>query len=80
MLVMNWQDRVTLDPAVLSGKPIVKGTRIAVEFVLNLLAEGWSEAQILENYPGLTHEDISACLAYASAQLQKERVYPLRAS
>ena len=77
---MNWRDRIALDPAVLSGKPIVKGTRIAVEFVLSLLAEGWSEAQILDNYPGLAREDIAACLGYASAQLQNERVYPLQAS
>ncbi|MFQ5807005.1 MAG: DUF433 domain-containing protein [Phycisphaerae bacterium] len=77
---MSWPDRITLDPAILSGKPIIKGTRIAVEFVVNLLAEGWSEAQILENYPGLTHEDLRACLAYAGEQLQSQRVYPLRTS
>jgi uncharacterized protein (DUF433 family) len=77
---MNWQDRIVLDPAVLDGKPIVKGTRIAVALVVNLLAEGWTEVQVLENYPGLTRDDVAACLAYASARLQNERVYPLRAS
>ncbi len=77
---MNWQDRITLDPAILNGKPVIKNTRIAVEFVVSLLAEGWTDAQIQENYPSLTPDDIRACLAYASAQLQSERVYPLRAS
>lgn len=80
MHAMAWQDRIVLDPAILSGKPIIKGTRISVEFVLDLLAHGWSETQILENYPGVSREDIAACLAYASAQLQKERVYPLTGS
>jgi len=72
-----WQDRITLDPEVLVGKPVVKGTRIAVEFIIDLLAQGWTEAQILANYPGLVHEDIQACLAYASASLKAEKVYPL---
>jgi uncharacterized protein (DUF433 family) len=74
---MNWQDRIALDPAVLAGKPIIKGTRLAVEFVIGLLAQGWSEADILDNYPGLTADDIRACLAYASERLQAEKVYPL---
>jgi len=59
-----WKERIVLDPEVLAGKPIVKGTRLAAEFVIDLLAQGWSREQILENYPGLTHEDIQACLAY----------------
>jgi len=64
---MTWQDRIVVDPAVLVGKPVVKGTRLAVEFIIDLLAQGWSEADILDSYPGLTREDIQACLAYASA-------------
>lgn len=63
---MNWQDRVVLDPGILVGKPVIKGTRIAVEFVVELLAQGWSEADILRNYPGLIRDDIRACLGYAS--------------
>jgi uncharacterized protein (DUF433 family) len=63
---MTWQDRVVLDPAILTGKPIVKGTRLAVEFLIGLLAQGWTENELLSNYPGLTGEDIRACLAYAS--------------
>ncbi len=56
---------------------MVKGTRLAVEFLTDLLAQGWEEADILKNYPGLTHEDIEACLAYASSVLHAEKVYPL---
>ena len=74
---MHWQERIILDPAVLAGKPLVKGTRLAVEFLLELLAEDWTEADILRNYPGLTHEDLRACLAYASDRLKAEKVYPL---
>jgi uncharacterized protein (DUF433 family) len=68
--------RIVLDPTTLAGKPIVRGTRIAVDFVIGLMAEGWTEVDILENYPGLTHEDIAACLAYARDALASERVYP----
>jgi uncharacterized protein (DUF433 family) len=76
---MTWEERIVLDPEVLVGKPSVKGTRLAVEFIIDLLAQGWSESDILTNYPGLTVEDIRACLAYASAMLHAERVYPLGA-
>lgn len=51
---MNWQDRIVVDPEILVGKPVVKGTRLAVEFIIDLLAQGWTEAEILRNYPGLT--------------------------
>ena len=68
---MKWQDRIEQDPAILVGKPVVKGTRLSVEFVVGLLAQGWSETEVLKNYPGLAHEDILACLEYASAGLLK---------
>jgi len=71
-----WKDRIVLDPEVLAGKPIVKGTRLAVEFIIDLLAQGWNEADILRNYPGLTREDIQACLAYASEALHTQKVFP----
>ena len=71
---MTWQDRITVDPQFLVGKPIVKGTRIAVEFVVDLLARGWSAEQILEEYNHLTREDVQACLADASDTLKSERV------
>ena len=71
---MNWQQRITVDPNVLVGKPIVKGTRISVEFVIDLLARGWTTEQILKEYDHLAPEDIQACLAYASEMLKTERV------
>lgn len=72
---MNWRERITIDPQILVGKPIVKGTRIAVEFVIDLLGRGWSVDRILREYDHLTPEDIQACLAYASEVLKSERVY-----
>jgi uncharacterized protein (DUF433 family) len=72
---MNWQQHIVVDLAVLSGKPVVKGTRLAVEFVLGLLAQGWNEAEILRNYPGLTREQILACVAYAQERLSEEKVF-----
>lgn len=74
---MTWQEHIIIDPEVLVGKPVIRGSRLAVEFIVGLLAEGWSEEDILKNYPGLTKEDILACLRYASVILQSERVYPL---
>lgn len=73
---MAEQSRIALDPGVLTGKPVIRGTRLAVEFVIGLLAEGWSEAEIIANYPGLGHEDILACLAYARDSLSQEKVFP----
>lgn len=67
-----------VDPQILVGKPTIKGTRLAVEFIIDLLAEGWSHADILRNYPGLTVEDIQACLSYASVMLKAEKVYLLQ--
>jgi len=72
---MNWENRITIDPKVLVGKPVIRGTRLSVEFVVGLLAEGWSEQQIFDNYPGLTHDDVLACLRYASDILKSEKVY-----
>jgi len=65
-----------LDPDVLNGKPVVRGTRLSVEFVIGLLADDWSEAEIISNYPGVTHKDILACLAYARDTLNSEKVFP----
>ena len=74
---MNWNERVTIDPKVLVGKPVIKGTRLSVEFVIDLLGRGWTTEQILREYEHLTPEDIQACLAYASEVLKAERVYLL---
>lgn len=64
---MSWQDHISVDPEVLVGKPVVKGTRIAVELVVELMANGWTQEQILDSYPKLTAEDIRACLTSTSA-------------
>ena len=76
-LAMKWQDRIITDPQVLTGKPIIKGTRIAVEFVIDLLGRGWTQKQILAEYDHLTREDVQACLAYASDAPKSERIYLL---
>jgi uncharacterized protein (DUF433 family) len=74
---MDWQNRITVDPQILVGKPVVTGTRLAVAFIVDLLAQGWSESELLRNYPGLESEDIRACLAYAAALLHEEHVFPV---
>jgi uncharacterized protein (DUF433 family) len=68
---MGWQDRIEVNPKVLVGKPVIRGTRLAVEFLLELLAEGWTREQILDNYPQLTPEDIHAALHYAAEALKR---------
>ncbi len=68
--------RIALAPEVLSGKPVIRGTRLSVEFVIGLMADGWSEADVLQNYPGIGHDDIIACLAYARDILRSERAFP----
>ena len=65
---MGWQDRITVTPGVWSGKPCIKGTRITVYDVLEYLAGGMTDAQILSDFPDLTAEDIRACLAFAAAR------------
>ena len=62
--MLNWQDYIVSDQKVLLGKPVIKGTRISVEFVLERLADGWTEEQILENYPRLNKDSIKAIFAY----------------
>jgi len=75
----DWNERIVINPEVLVGKPVIKGTRLAVDFIVELLAQGWSEADILKNYLGLVREDILACLAYASEVVRTEKVYLLPA-
>jgi uncharacterized protein (DUF433 family) len=76
---MEWRQHIVVDPATLAGKPIVKGTRLAVEHVVGLLAAGWSIEQILTEHHGLTREKVLACLAYATDRLADDRIYPLSA-
>lgn len=73
--MVDWKDRIHINPEILVGKPVIKGTRLAVEFIIDLLAQGWPEEEILRNYPGITRVDIQACLAYASDLPRVERVY-----
>ena len=65
---MNWKEHISIDPTVRSGKPCVKGTRITVFDVLEYLAGGMSEDEILADFPSLTREDIRACLSFAAAR------------
>jgi uncharacterized protein (DUF433 family) len=71
---MNWQDYITADPAVLVGKPVIRGTRLAVEFVLGLIAQGWPEQDIMQNYR-LSTDQVRACVAYAQERLNEEKVF-----
>lgn len=75
---MDWRDRVVADPNVLVGKPVIKGTRISVELVMDLLAGGYTPEQILRQYDHLTLDDIHACLAYAREVIQSERMFAVK--
>ena len=70
---MNWKDRITIDPNICHGKPCIKGTRIIVSVILDNLANGMKEEDILSSYPSLTSEDIQAAITYA-AELSHERL------
>ncbi len=70
-------ERITLNPKVMVGKPVIRGTRLTVEYVLNLLAHGATAEQILAEYEGLTREDIQACLLFASKSLETASFLPL---
>ena len=69
--------RIVLDPKVMVGKPVVRGTRLTVDFILNLLAHGATEKEILEEYKGLTEEDIRACFLFATKALKDTEFMPL---
>ena len=75
---MNWREYIHTDAAVLAGKPVIRGTRLSVDFLLGLVAEGWSEPQILENYPQLSHEALQAVYACAAEVMRDEAVFPLK--
>jgi uncharacterized protein (DUF433 family) len=70
-------ERIVLNPKVLAGKPVIKGTRLSVEYILNLLAHGASFTEIIEEYEGLTSEDIQACILFASKSLSNTAFMPL---
>jgi uncharacterized protein (DUF433 family) len=69
--------RIVLDPKVMVGKPVIRGTRLTVEYVLNLLAHGASMEEVLAEYQGLTREDIQACLLFATRSLEDSTIVPL---
>ncbi len=70
---MDWEERVDLNPEVLAGKPVVKGTRLSVQLILELLADDWSTEEVLDQYPTLTKDDVLACLRYASERPGRRR-------
>ncbi len=75
--VMDWREYVHADPEILLGKPVIKGTRLSVDFILRLFASGWTEKQVLENYPTLTSESLRAVFAFAAECLGEEALYDL---
>ena len=75
---MDWHDHITVDPGVLAGKPVVKGTRIAVEMVIDLLAAGWTQQQILDSYPTLNTEGVRAVWHTRARSYIVEKVSPLK--
>jgi uncharacterized protein (DUF433 family) len=76
---MAWSERIVVDPDILAGKPVIRGARMSVEVVLGLLAAGQPEDELLRNYPGITREDILACLSYASYLAHEYKAYPIPA-
>jgi len=72
---MNWRLYIETNDNVLSGKPVIKGTRLSVEYIINLLASGWSEMQILENYPRLSKENLHAVFLYIQDIIQDGLIY-----
>ena len=74
---MDWRDRIVTDPAILVGKPVIKGTRISVELILERLANGWTFERVLESYPHISRDDIQAALAFAADRLREESYIPL---
>ena len=71
---MDWKEYIGADPAVLVGKPVIKGTRLSVEFMLGLIAQGWPEEEILSN-DHISREQLRACVAYAQARVSEEKVF-----
>jgi uncharacterized protein (DUF433 family) len=77
---MNWTNFIASDPAILYGKPAIKGTRIGVDLILEKLAAGHTTAQLLKSYPHLKEEQIFACLAFAAEKIKNEVVHELSAA
>jgi uncharacterized protein (DUF433 family) len=71
----SWREHIHSDPGVLTGKPVVRGTRLAVDFLLELFASGWTPAQVLESYPQLTPDALRAVFAFAAEAMHEESFY-----
>lgn len=80
MLTAHLPDRIEINPKVLNGKPVIKGTRLSVQFILGLLAQGMTQEEILVEYYRLSPEDIRACLEFAAQTIEDNLFYPLPAS
>jgi uncharacterized protein (DUF433 family) len=72
---MHWQDYIHSDPNVLAGKPIIKGTRLSLEFLLDRLADGWSEEMLLENYPRLSKEALQAIFLFLKVCITDQLIF-----
>ena len=77
MATVDWRQHIVADPGILGGKPRLRGTRLSVEFVLELLAAGWDSEALRENYPNLSEDRVRAVLAYAAETFREERFYLL---
>jgi uncharacterized protein (DUF433 family) len=75
---MDWKDHITSDKGILGGKPIIKGTRLSVEFLLGLMSEGWTQERILNNYPNLTSADLLALFSYAQQNINEVTTLDLK--
>ncbi|WP_371930992.1 DUF433 domain-containing protein [Lewinella sp. JB7] len=76
-MMIDWRDYIESDSEILRGKPIVKGTRLSVEFLMERLADGWTEGEIMESYPNITKESISAIYAYVYEVLKDSMIYSI---
>jgi uncharacterized protein (DUF433 family) len=79
---MNWRTYINTDENILAGKPVIKGTRLSIEHIINLLASGWTDQQILDNYPRLTKESLQAVFAYIQDLIKDGLIYsePLKSA
>ena len=77
MAVLDWKTHIHSNPDILIGKPVIRGTRLSVEFIMGLFAAGWTEQQILENYPSLTSDNLHAVFAFTAECLREESRFPL---
>lgn len=78
-MAIEWHERIVADPDIMLGKPVIRGTRIAVELILEKLAAGETTTDLLAAYPHLTQDDLQAALAYAADSLRSETIFPLAA-